>query len=59
MNLEYCNKQCPIGKAAREYFLNINNSAYDAVFDFKRFAANCFNVCIDKAAHVEGVNESL
>ena len=53
MNFEYCNDICPIGKAAKEHFLNINNSAYDAVFDVRNFVENCFNCCPFKSAHKE------
>lgn len=53
MNITYCNEICPIGKAAKEYFLNANNSAYDAVFDMHRFVENCFNACPFKGAHKE------
>ena len=45
MNSTYCNDVCPIGKAAKEVFLDLNNSAYDAVFDFNYFVDNCQNRC--------------
>ena len=45
MNSTYCNDVCPIGKAAKAVFLDLNNSVYDAVFDFKNFTANCKKQC--------------
>ena len=30
MDITYCNDECSIGIAAREKFLDLNNSAYDA-----------------------------
>jgi hypothetical protein len=51
MNSTYCNENCPIGRAAKEVFLDLNNSAYDAVFDFKYFVDNCYNRCPFKHIH--------
>lgn len=51
MDITYCNDSCPIGKAARELFLDFNNSAFDAAFDFRHFADNCFKVCPLKDKH--------
>ena len=45
MSITYCNEGCPIGKAAKEVFLNLNNSVYDAVFDFNCFVDNCYSRC--------------
>jgi hypothetical protein len=45
MNIVYCNDTCPIGRAARDYFLKVNNSAFGAAFDFQSFTKNCFNAC--------------
>jgi hypothetical protein len=52
LNISYCNDVCPIGKAARDEFLKINNSAYDAAIDFRFFTDNCFKTCHNKAVHV-------
>lgn len=51
MDITYCNDYCPIGRAARDEFLNINNSAFDAAFDFRHFTANCFKTCYYKDKH--------
>ena len=51
LNIEYCNNNCPIGRAAREYFLENNNSAFDAAYDFRSFASNCFKACQLKSMH--------
>lgn len=53
MNINYCNNCCPIGKAAKDVFLEINNSAFDAAFDFRYFAENCFKTCHCKNEHRE------
>jgi hypothetical protein len=53
MDIIYCNETCPIGRAAREKFLNENNSAYDAFIDFKLFADKCFKACPCKEVHKE------
>lgn len=60
MDITYCNDHCPIGKAARDEFLSINNSAFDAAFDFRRFTDNCFKTCLFKDKHLErtGKNEN-
>lgn len=63
MDITYCNDECPIGKAARDEFLNLNNSAYDAAMDFRFFTDNCFKTCPYKAIHLkreqEKTNESI
>lgn len=51
MNIKYCNTECPIGKAAAEKYLSINNSAYDAAIDFNLFVTDCFKVCPYEAEH--------
>ena len=40
MDITYCNNECSIGIAAREKFLALNNSAYDAAIDFRFFTDN-------------------
>ena len=45
MDITYCYEQCKIGKAASETFLDMNNSAVDAVIDFQIFTENCFARC--------------
>ena len=59
MNIEYCNNECQIGVAAKNLFLNLNNSAFDAVFDFQHFAENCFKVCPFKGVRKEFKNENI
>lgn len=51
MNADYCNRRCPIGKAARETFLELNESIFGAVRDFDVFTENCFKTCPYKAKH--------
>lgn len=51
MDITYCNDECSIGRAARDEFLAINNSAFDAAFDFRRFVNNCVKTCPHKDAH--------
>lgn len=45
MNLDYCNENCPIGKKAKDEFLNDNNSVFDAVIDFWYFVDECIKTC--------------
>lgn len=52
MDITYCNDICPIGIAAREAFLEANNSAFDAAFDFRHFTDNCFKTCRFKDRHL-------
>ena len=63
MDITYCNDECPIGKAARDEFLDLNNSAYDAAMDFRFFTDNCFKTCPYKDIHLkreqEKTNESI
>lgn len=63
MDITYCNDECPIGKAARNKFLNLNNSAYDAAIDFWAFTDICFKTCPYKTIHLkreqEKANESI
>ena len=58
MDITYCNYECPIGKAARDEFLNLNNSAYDAAMDFRFFTDNCFKTCPHKAIHLKREQEA-
>ena len=51
MNIRYCNEHCCIGQAAKEKFLDVNNSAIDAAMDFRFFIDNCFKTCPHKSAH--------
>ena len=44
MNGTYC-ELCKIGKAAKDVFLDVNNSPFDAVTDFICFTENCFKTC--------------
>lgn len=63
MDITYCNNECTIGIAAREKFLDLNNSAYDAAIDFWAFTDNCFKTCPHKAEHLQrekdGTNENV
>jgi hypothetical protein len=59
MDITYCNDKCQIGKAAREVFLDINNSAYDAAIDFNFFTDNCYRTCPYKAEHCKEAKENL
>ena len=52
MDITYCYEKCTIGKAASEKFLNINNSAIDAAFDFQYFTENCLKACPYQQVHV-------
>lgn len=52
MDITYCNDKCSIGKAARDEFLAMNNSAFDAAFDFRYFTENCFKRCPFKSEHI-------
>lgn len=53
MDITYCNDICSKGKAARDKFLNDNNSAFDAAIDFWHFTDECFKSCPYKAIHEE------
>lgn len=58
MDISYCNEVCPIGKAARDKFLDINNSALDAATDFRFFTDNCFKACQFKSEHLKREQEN-
>lgn len=58
MDIAYCNNNCNIGRAARDRFLEINNSAFDAATDFRFFTENCFKTCPHKEAHIEGEKQN-
>lgn len=53
MDIAYCNDECSIGRAAIDKFLAMNNSAFDAAFDFRYFVDNCFKTCPHKAEHLK------
>lgn len=57
MDITYCNDICPIGRAARDEFLNLNNSAFDAAMDFRHFTDNCFKNCLYKSEHFKKEQE--
>jgi hypothetical protein len=59
MDITYCNEKCPIGIAARDEFLELNNSAFDAAIDFGIFTENCFKTCPHRAAHDKQTKETL
>lgn len=44
-NISFCSNECPIGKAARDSFLDVNNSAIDAAIDFNFFIEKCIRSC--------------
>ena len=58
MDISYCNDKCKIGIAAKDLFLNSNNSAFDAATDFRMFTENCFKTCIFKLEHMISERES-
>ena len=58
MNLDYCHNDCPIGKAASDLFLDMNNSAFDAAFDFRHFVENCLKSCPYKDMHLHRIEEA-
>jgi hypothetical protein len=51
LDITYCYEECPIGKAACEELLKLNNSAIDAAIDFDIFTENCFKTCLHKNMH--------
>jgi hypothetical protein len=53
MNLDYCNKKCPIGSKARSECLAENESVGDAVIDFWHFVDKCIKTCPYKDKHTE------
>ena len=44
-NSNYCLDICPIGKKAKEHFLEINDSVIDAISDFNDWINNCKEDC--------------
>lgn len=59
MDITYCNDKCPIGRAARDEFLALNNSAFDAAFDFRRFVDSCVETCPYKDMHAPQCEEDI
>jgi hypothetical protein len=57
MDITYCNGKCPIGQAARDRFLDENNSAFDAATDFRFFTDNCYKTCPYKSEHIKLENK--
>ncbi len=53
MDLNYCNKSCPIGIEKSRELLDKNNSAYDAAISFRFFVEDCFKYCPYKKEHKE------
>ena len=53
MDIKYCYEQCETGKAAGEKFLDINNSVFDAAFDFNCFVETCFKTCPYIQEHIK------
>ena len=51
MNLDYCNKKCPIGISASKEILNESESIFDAVLDFNTFVDKCYQACPYKDEH--------
>ena len=45
MSNNYCNNGCPIGKAARDVFIELNESIFGAVDNFNAFTDNCIKIC--------------
>lgn len=52
MDITYCYEKCSIGKEASEEFLTLNNSTFDAAFDFQYFTEKCFKTCPYKRAYL-------
>ena len=42
---DFCFDNCPIGREAKQKFLDENNSAYDAAIDFRLFVEECKKSC--------------
>lgn len=59
MDITYCNNKCAIGMAARDRFLAVNSSVFDAAVDFNYFAEQCFNTCPHKTEHENISKETL
>lgn len=59
MDITYCNEKCTIGIAARDEFLDINNSVFDAAIAFRFFTKNCFKTCPHRAEHEKQIKEIL
>lgn len=57
MDITFCYEHCGIGKAASDNFLNLNNSAFDAAFDFQGFVENCFKTCPYKSEHEKNITQ--
>ena len=53
MDLTYCHKHCQKGNAASREFLDRNNSAADAGFDFILFTQKCFETCPYRDCHID------
>ena len=51
MNLDYCNKKCPIGISTSKEILDKNESISDAAIDFWYFIKECFKTCPYKDKH--------
>jgi hypothetical protein len=51
LDITYCNTNCPTGIAAREKFLAINNSVFDAAIDFNFFVNDCSKTCPYQKEH--------
>ena len=52
---KYCFEVCPKGREMKDYFLDNNNSVYDAVVDFKLFEKECAKTC-DKVKEKENAD---
>lgn len=53
MDFVYCSKKCQIGISKSAELLNMNDSVYDAAFDFNAFAEECFKTCPHKEEHIK------
>lgn len=45
MDIYYCKNHCPIGKAARKVFLDLNDSVFAADAAIGDFIVHCFSRC--------------
>lgn len=56
MNVEYCCKECVKGRAAKDIFLKLRESVFDAASDFDLFVEDCYKNCPYKDKHTNEEN---
>lgn len=57
MNIDYCYKECRVGKQAAQDLLAQSESVSDAVIDFWHFVEECFVSCPHKDEHIKYIVE--